>query len=418
MSRRSARSILTGTLVSTLCSLHASRLDCVGYSRGFSNGTWVDTLDAPPAERRGLFGQRGAPVKLANATHGGVRWQWRPHDPRCALKRASLRGFCASFAALNVSRVLLVGDSVQLYLYKSLVQLLETTARRDDGTVTAAGGHKGSFHASVIKCAAPAAARVDLMYARADTMAVGEATYEPGPSALRHDGAWTSKKLRRAERGGGAGRAKAPPPRAPTVSFDWVDVLAASELAVVNWGAHYHNAKSYLRERDELAARLDGARERARPNATVLWRTTASGHPNCTAAPAAPLSQREYDTLWERAVEVGDRSVVDFTWNLFGEFDELGRELWTPDGGGGAPWPRVVPFDVEPLTRHRADLHALDELGKRLPSKAAAAARCAREQGRACALHGADCLHWSGPWMGFHLAQLMFNILDAMGAVS
>ena len=111
-------------LFTCLCSLQASRLDCVGYSRGFSNGSWVDTLDAP-AERR-LIGQRAASrVKLANATHGGVRWQWRPTDPQCALKRASLRGFCASFAALNVSRVLLVGDSVQLYLYKSLVQLLD-----------------------------------------------------------------------------------------------------------------------------------------------------------------------------------------------------------------------------------------------------------------------------------------------------
>ena len=138
-----------------------------------------------------------------------------------------------------------------------------------------------------------------------------------------------------------------------------------------------------------------------------------------TPAGSTCLAARNFlNTQYTVPVEVGDRSVVDFTWNLFGEFDELGRELWTPDGGGGAPWPRVVPFDVEPLTRHRADLHALDELGKRLPSKAAAAARCAREQGRACALHGADCLHWSGPWMGFHLAQLMFNILDAMGAVS
>ena len=237
-------------------------------------------------------------------------------------------------------------------------------------------------------------------------MAVGERR-RPGPGALRHAGAWTPKRLRRAERGGGKGKAKNAPPPRPPVSFDWVDVLAASELAVISWGAHYHNAKSYLRDRDELVARLAAARARRAGRRAVAH--DGERPPELHRRARGCLAAR-YEALG-RAVEVADRSVVDFTWNSFGEFDSSAASSGRP---GAAAARRGLASSRSTWNRSRgfARLHALGG-GEAPPSAAAGAAHGA---GRACAIHGADCLHWSGPWMGFHLADLMFNVADAMAS--
>ena len=110
-------------------------------------------------------------------------------------------------------------------------------------------------------------------------------------------------------------------------SFDWVDeLLPRVDVAVLSWGAHWHAAPKVSMELATLAERLRGAaarRRRGGADQTVLWRTTSSGHPNCSsfaavgARAAAPIGQAEYDALWARAVAARDKSVVDFNWHEF-----------------------------------------------------------------------------------------------------
>ena len=50
------------------------------------------------------------------ATHPGARWVWRTTHGACRWRGATMRSFCDSAMRHQLSRVLFIGDSVQLYL--------------------------------------------------------------------------------------------------------------------------------------------------------------------------------------------------------------------------------------------------------------------------------------------------------------
>lgn len=290
--------------------------------------------------------------------------------------------FCEITTRRNVSSVLLLGDSLTWGMGQSLLALL--------GVAAGATDHKAGFQ-KLARARVPCDERGGL----GATSVTVEVAAMPSPGIC-----------------GGAGREEVARLAAKVVS---------SDVAVLNFGAHYSgeqagrrgqdgaNASTFLAFVDDvlcLASALRGAnRAASRSDAfanIVVWRSTPMGHPGCWGVGKgchfgsqgrlhcewydAPRGGKELEAQhrrWAACTECRG----SFNWPLFPGFDRVARDVLEPMGS------RFL--DVSAMSAPRPDAHTAMRHGMgKLPP---------------------DCLHYTVPGVPDWWNALLFGAVSECG---
>mmetsp|Transcript_11036 Transcript_11036/g.30498 ORF Transcript_11036/g.30498 Transcript_11036/m.30498 type:complete len:499 (-) Transcript_11036:76-1572(-) len=201
-------------------------------------------------------------------------WKWID-DADTVLKSAEIQGtnilpscqidytlsggkLCKILKALNVSTVLMNGDSLQRLMWKSFVNIVGRPFLQhysfDNEALREAKVGKSSFQGTIV---CPENQTVDLLFHRTS----------------------------------GGGQAFPTSPRAPLVfpnyTRQFISTSPGRVVMVFNIGAHYHNITHFEEDFDVW---VNFVRSLRRPNDLVFFRTTVPGHPRCV-----PRRPKQFD---------------------------------------------------------------------------------------------------------------------------
>ncbi|CAE8635651.1 unnamed protein product [Polarella glacialis] len=214
-----------------------------------------------------------------------VMWEWVPKLKQCPLSRMTRATFCREMSRLQLSSLIMVGDSISLMAFQSLWRLLDLPGEPlEPGTPDNLRHARGS-----VPCPGtpnnPGTQEVRLLYVRNDHL--------------------TEMKVTRG-------------PLCQDICFDWASSWKAetgSTLLLVNMGAHQNTTAWFATDFDKfhrfileaaVSPKMGGRKDR------IIWRTTVPGHGTCWLA-SGPSPD-------ETQVRV---SKMDYGWHLFSEYNAI-----------------------------------------------------------------------------------------------
>ena len=289
---------------------------CDGATAG-SKGQWL-----PNAEHRcGLRAHydsialaEGPSGRCSNAEQPWAKLCWKPSD--CYLAPFSTASFC-DLVARHALRILVVGDSVSYLFYQALVHQLDPKANIDDARGPRGQWQEGGEPEKWWDPSGPfgiCGGRGALIFRRNDQLLLESTDTFP-------------------ER------------------YDWVRYVADADVLILNKGAHVVPPLQYedeMRDTVEFLRRAaaDSSRERV-----VVFRSTPSGHPDCSMR-TPPILGHSADAALSSTHAPSPSSMYNpsWRWDEFASRDAIARDLIET-------LPSGVFVNVTPMTMLRPDGH-------------------------------------------------------------